>query len=132
MSERAGMAIGRALGFVAVQCATGPFVGSAGLRSQQCKPRRQPQRRAASMSMQQTKKVTSAAAETLLSEFREASATPLPLLRQVAEAMVEEMTMGLRSEGGSDQLKMLPTFVENLPTGCVIGVAASPADFCTL
>lgn len=113
------MAIGRALGCVAVQCATGPFVGSAGLRSQQCKAQRQPQRRATSMSMQQTKKVTSSAAEILLSEFREACATPLPLLRQVAEAMVQEMKAGLLSEGGSEQLKMLPTFVENLPTGCV-------------
>jgi hexokinase len=31
--------------------------------------------------------------------------------------MTAEMHSGLMSEGGSEQLKMLPTYVENLPHG---------------
>ena len=72
-----------------------------------------------SMSVQKTSKKASLAAEKLLHEFREASATPLPLLHQVSDAMVHEMYAGLSSDGGSDQLKMLPTYVENLPSGWV-------------
>lgn len=53
----------------------------------------------------------------LLSQFRQASATPLHRLRQLADAMTAEMHSGLMSEGGSEQLKMLPTYVENLPHG---------------
>lgn len=71
------------------------------------------------MSVQKTSKKVSVAAEKLLHEFREASATPLPLLHQVSDALVHEMYAGLASEGGSDQLKMLPTYVENLPSGWV-------------
>jgi len=55
----------------------------------------------------------------LVHELRVASATPVPLLRQVADALVEEMSAGLAREGGSEQLKMLPSYVENLPSGCV-------------
>ncbi|XP_057955705.1 hexokinase-3 [Malania oleifera] len=49
-------------------------------------------------------------------EFEEACATPAARLRQVVDAMAVEMHAGLASEGGS-KLKMLLTFVDNLPTG---------------
>lgn len=70
------------------------------------------------MSVQQPSKRVQRA-ETLLHDFRRSSATPLPLLHLVADALVHEMYAGLVSEGGSDQLKMLPTYVEELPSGCV-------------
>lgn len=52
----------------------------------------------------------------LLYEFQHAAATPLHVLRQIAEHMAIEMTAGLMTEGKSNLL-MLPTFVENLPDG---------------
>ncbi|KAL9668726.1 hypothetical protein QQ045_006264 [Rhodiola kirilowii] len=42
--------------------------------------------------------------------------TPIEKLRQVADAMTAEMHAGLASEGGS-KLKMIISYVENLPTG---------------
>ncbi|CAN1168484.1 HXK1 [Linum perenne] len=42
--------------------------------------------------------------------------TSTPKLKQVADAMVVEMHAGLASEGGS-KLKMLISYVDNLPTG---------------
>ncbi|CAK9871045.1 unnamed protein product [Sphagnum jensenii] len=77
-------------------------------RSQNCKPQ---------WTMLCMQKQENTWAQMLVRAFREASATPLPLLRQVADAMTAEMYNGLASEGGSQQLKMLPTYVENLPTG---------------
>lgn len=52
----------------------------------------------------------------LLKEFEEKCATPVGKLRQVADAMTVEMHAGLASEGGS-KLKMLISYVDNLPTG---------------
>lgn len=52
----------------------------------------------------------------LLYEFQHAAATPLHVLRQIAEHMAIEMHAGLMTEGKSNLL-MLPTFVENLPDG---------------
>lgn len=52
----------------------------------------------------------------IVREFEEKCATPIAKLRQVADAMTVEMHAGLASEGGS-KLKMLITFVDNLPTG---------------
>lgn len=54
----------------------------------------------------------------LLYEFQHACATPLHVLRQVAEHMAIEMHAGLMTEGKSN-LMMLPTFVEKLPNGYV-------------
>lgn len=51
----------------------------------------------------------------VLKELEEKCATPLSKLRQVADAMTVEMHAGLASEGGS-KLKMLITYVDNLPT----------------
>ncbi len=81
-------------------------------RLQNCKPQW-------TMLCMQQQKEENTCAQMLVRAFREASATPLPLLRQVADAMTAEMYNGLASEGGSQQLEMLPTYVENLPTGWV-------------
>ncbi|KAL2535898.1 Hexokinase-3 [Forsythia ovata] len=52
----------------------------------------------------------------VLEELEEGCATPVARLRQVVDAMAVEMHAGLVSEGGS-KLKMLLTFVHNLPSG---------------
>ncbi|KAF6141720.1 hypothetical protein GIB67_027898 [Kingdonia uniflora] len=57
-----------------------------------------------------------ARAMAILREFEEKCATPIGKLRQVADAMAVEMHAGLASEGGS-KLKMLISYVDNLPTG---------------
>lgn len=57
-----------------------------------------------------------ARAMAILRELEEKCATPVAKLRQVADAMTVEMHAGLASEGGS-KLKMLISFVDNLPTG---------------
>lgn len=51
----------------------------------------------------------------ILKELQQHCATPLSKLRQIADAMTVEMHAGLASEGGS-KLKMLITYVDNLPT----------------
>ncbi|XP_076904824.1 hexokinase-3-like [Bidens hawaiensis] len=58
---------------------------------------------------------------TAVGEFEEAAATPVGRLRQVVDAMAVEMHAGLASEGGS-KLKMLLTFVDNLPDGSENGI----------
>ncbi|KAJ7963082.1 Phosphotransferase [Quillaja saponaria] len=57
-----------------------------------------------------------ARAMAIVKEFEEKCGTPTGKLKQVADAMTVEMHAGLASEGGS-KLKMLITFVDNLPTG---------------
>ncbi|RWW07779.1 hypothetical protein BHE74_00057784 [Ensete ventricosum] len=52
----------------------------------------------------------------VVKELEERCATPVGKLRQVADAMAVEMHAGLASEGGS-KLKMLISYVDNLPTG---------------
>lgn len=52
----------------------------------------------------------------ILREFEEKCGTPAGKLRQVADAMAVEMHAGLASDGGS-KLKMLISYVDNLPTG---------------
>lgn len=52
----------------------------------------------------------------ILRELDDRCGTPLGKLRQVADAMTVEMHAGLASEGGS-KLKMLISYVDNLPTG---------------
>ncbi|KAL9300000.1 putative hexokinase [Arabidopsis thaliana] len=52
----------------------------------------------------------------ILKAFEEDCATPIAKLRQVADAMTVEMHAGLASEGGS-KLKMLISYVDNLPSG---------------
>ncbi|CAJ1951529.1 unnamed protein product [Sphenostylis stenocarpa] len=55
-------------------------------------------------------------AVTVVRELDELCGTPIAKLRQVADAMDVEMHVGLASEGGS-KLKMLITYVDNLPSG---------------
>ncbi|KAL8223355.1 hypothetical protein R6Q57_018830 [Mikania cordata] len=52
----------------------------------------------------------------ILKDFEDKCGTPIAKLRQVADAMTVEMHAGLASDGGS-KLKMLISFVDNLPTG---------------
>ncbi|ERN15178.1 hypothetical protein AMTRI_Chr05g58270 [Amborella trichopoda] len=52
----------------------------------------------------------------ILKETEDQCATPIQKLRQVADAMHVEMHAGLASEGGS-KLKMILSYVDNLPTG---------------
>lgn len=59
-----------------------------------------------------------AKAEAILRELEEKCGAPTAKLRQVADAMTVEMHAGLASEGGS-KLKMLISYVDNLPTGYV-------------
>lgn len=54
----------------------------------------------------------------ILKDLEEKCATPTAKLRQVADAMTVEMHAGLASEGGS-KLKMLISYVDNLPCGYV-------------
>lgn len=57
----------------------------------------------------------------LLEEIKASCDTPLQLLHDVADAMTVEMSAGLRTSGGS-RLKMLPSYVDKLPTGAETGV----------
>ncbi|KAL4284121.1 hypothetical protein GQ457_16G002940 [Hibiscus cannabinus] len=52
----------------------------------------------------------------ILKEFEEKCRTPSSKLKQVADALAVEMHAGLASDGGS-KLKMLISYVDNLPTG---------------
>ncbi|KAJ8444477.1 hypothetical protein Cgig2_024041 [Carnegiea gigantea] len=57
-----------------------------------------------------------ARAMAIVKELDDKCGTPLGKLRQVADAMTVEMHAGLASEGGS-KLKMIISYVDNLPTG---------------
>ncbi|KAF7813883.1 hexokinase-1-like [Senna tora] len=57
-----------------------------------------------------------ARARAIVKELEDKCGTPIGKLRQVADAMDVEMHAGLASEGGS-KLKMLISYVDNLPTG---------------
>lgn len=61
----------------------------------------------------------------MVREFEKQCGTPIAKLRQVADAMDVEMHAGLASEGGS-KLKMLITFVDNLPSGFVFFNPTTP------
>ncbi|KAL2462611.1 Hexokinase-1 [Forsythia ovata] len=62
-----------------------------------------------------------ARAMAIVKEFEEKCGTPDIKLKQVADAMTVEMHAGLASEGGS-KLKMLISYVDNLPKGDEEGV----------
>ncbi len=51
-----------------------------------------------------------------MKELEEGCDTPVGRLKQVVDAVAVEMHAGLASEGGS-KLRMLLTFVDNLPSG---------------
>lgn len=52
----------------------------------------------------------------ILTKLQKDCATPLPLLRRVADAMESDMRAGLSADGGSD-LKMILSYVDSLPSG---------------
>uniref|UniRef100_M1ALJ6 Phosphotransferase n=1 Tax=Solanum tuberosum TaxID=4113 RepID=M1ALJ6_SOLTU len=52
----------------------------------------------------------------ILTKLQKDCATPLPVLRHVADAMADDMRAGLAVDGGSD-LKMILSYVDTLPTG---------------
>ncbi|MCL7041166.1 hypothetical protein MKW94_009083 [Papaver nudicaule] len=52
----------------------------------------------------------------ILTNLQHNCATPLPLLRHVADSMADDMRAGLAVDGGSS-LKMILTYVDSLPTG---------------
>ncbi|KAL3829933.1 hypothetical protein ACJIZ3_018735 [Penstemon smallii] len=62
-----------------------------------------------------------AKAEAILRELEDKCGAPTAKLQQVADAMTVEMHAGLASEGGS-KLKMLISYVDNLPTGDETGL----------
>lgn len=57
----------------------------------------------------------------LVTKLHKDCATPLPVLRHVADAMAADMRAGLAAEGGSD-LKMILSYVDSLPTGSEKGL----------
>ncbi|CAO2833868.1 unnamed protein product [Amaranthus hypochondriacus] len=52
----------------------------------------------------------------ILTKLQKECATPLPVLRHVADSMGNDMRAGLAVDGGSD-LKMILSYVDTLPTG---------------
>lgn len=52
----------------------------------------------------------------ILTNLQKECATPLPVLRHVADSMGNDMRAGLAVDGGSD-LKMILSYVDTLPTG---------------
>ncbi|BBG98911.1 hexokinase 2, partial [Prunus dulcis] len=64
-----------------------------------------------------------ARATAIIKELEEKCGTPIGKLRQVADAMAVEMHAGLASEGGS-KLKMIISYVDNLPTGVVLCIGS--------
>ncbi|XP_077221261.1 hexokinase 3 [Tasmannia lanceolata] len=52
----------------------------------------------------------------IVTHLKNKCATPLPILRHVADAMASDMRSGLVSDGGSD-LKMILSYVDSLPSG---------------
>ncbi|XP_052202368.1 hexokinase-2, chloroplastic isoform X2 [Diospyros lotus] len=52
----------------------------------------------------------------ILTKLKQDCATPLPILRHVADAMAADMRSGLEADGGGD-LPMILSFVDSLPTG---------------
>ncbi|GAB4852516.1 Hexokinase isoenzyme 2 [Ancistrocladus abbreviatus] len=52
----------------------------------------------------------------ILTSLQKECATPLPVLRHVADSMISDMRAGLAFDGGSD-LKMILSYVDSLPTG---------------
>ncbi|XP_050214219.1 hexokinase-2, chloroplastic [Mercurialis annua] len=55
-------------------------------------------------------------ASPIITKLQNDCATPLPVLRHVADAMAADMRAGLAADGGSD-LKMILSYVDNLPSG---------------
>ncbi|GAB4842310.1 hypothetical protein Ancab_012280 [Ancistrocladus abbreviatus] len=59
--------------------------------------------------------------EKILEEFEEKSRTPVEMLKLVAEDLIAMMEKGLVDEDNSD-VKMLASYVDDLPTGDEVGL----------
>ncbi|GFY86241.1 hexokinase 3 [Actinidia rufa] len=57
----------------------------------------------------------------ILTKLQKECATPLPVLRHMADSMAAYMCAGLAADGGSD-LQMILSYVDSLPTGRLISV----------
>ncbi|GJX34237.1 hexokinase-1-like protein [Tanacetum coccineum] len=57
----------------------------------------------------------------ILKDLEENCGTDIGKLKQIGDAMCVEMHAGLASEGGS-KLKMLISYVDNLPTGLYVSL----------
>ena len=55
----------------------------------------------------------------ILTKLQKDCATPLPVLRHVADSMSADIRSGLAVDGGSD-LQMILSYVDSLPTGYVL------------
>ncbi|KAJ8429540.1 hypothetical protein Cgig2_025726 [Carnegiea gigantea] len=89
--------------------AASPAVGSSSLSFLRSKR--------SSRALQPRMAVRSASAVTqILTKLQKDCATPLPILRHVADAMANDMRAGLAFDGGSD-LKMILSYVDSLRTG---------------
>ncbi|KAL6216244.1 hypothetical protein ACLB2K_009470 [Fragaria x ananassa] len=94
---------------MSVTAATSPSVGSFHLCRRSTRPAGLPRFR-------MTVRSTAVSVTPLVTKLRKECATPLPLLRHVADAMAADMRAGLAVDGGSD-LKMILSYVDSLPTG---------------
>ena len=52
----------------------------------------------------------------ILTKLQQDCATPLPIIRHVADSMTADMRAGLAVDGGSN-LKMILSYVDSLPSG---------------
>jgi hexokinase len=52
----------------------------------------------------------------ILTKLQQDCATPLPVIRHVADSMTADMRAGLAVDGGSN-LKMILSYVDSLPSG---------------
>ena len=110
MGERApSMAKAAVVGTAVVACAAA--AAAVGVVVVVSRRRKRRSRRDAEAEAERRKK-----ASDVIEEVEQVFATPTPLLRGIADAMVEEMERGLRAEPHAP-LKMLISYVDNLPTG---------------
>lgn len=64
----------------------------------------------------------------IVKEFQNKCETPIPKLFNIADSMTVEMHAGLASAGGS-KLKMLISYVDNLPNGYMIFIPNLDYEF---
>nr|GMD29026.1 hexokinase-2, chloroplastic [Ipomoea batatas] len=91
-------------------CAAASVVGSFHVRRQLPKTRSRPR------VVMTVRSGVSVGVAPILTKLEKDCATPLPVLRHVADAMAADVRAGLAVDGGSD-LKMILSYVDTLPTG---------------
>nr|GMD84758.1 hexokinase-2, chloroplastic [Ipomoea batatas] len=91
-------------------CAAASVVGSFHVRRQLPKTRSRPR------VVMTVRSGVNVGVAPILTKLEKDCATPLPVLRHVADAMAADVRAGLAVDGGSD-LKMILSYVDTLPTG---------------